>query len=575
MGAATAAAVAMPSSAVAQEVEPQVVTNAEAAPTTIAADPAAASTEVAQTPPGLPQEIVIQAPEGTKIIVQDSNQAAPANQSSGMSPLQIGLSVAGLGLMGFMIYQAWKASSQMNGGAGVGAAGDGKSPFRIGKSNKSFKDVAGIPEAKEELMEVVDFLKNPGRYQQLGGKVPGGVLLEGPPGTGKTLLAKAVAGEAGVNFLEINGSGFVEKYVGVGAARVRELFAEARRMKPCVIFIDEIDAVGGQRGGGNEAGNSERENTLNALLSEMDGFADSEGVIVLAATNRRDLLDTALTRNGRFDRKVTVDAPNKDGREKILQVHAKGKKLAKDVDLSAVAERTPGMVGADLEAVMNESALMAARSKADEISPKHISEAIDRVAMGPQRKSRILTPKEREVTAWHESGHAILTMALQKNKSLQKVSILPRGPAAGVTWAVDLQDRSMYDRQELYDDICMLLGGRAAEELHFGEITTGASNDLERATALAEAIVCDYGMTELGQVKFSKGGRDKGHHASGETSSAITDKIKAIIDEQYNRAKAILTKQTKAFECLSTSLLDKEELDRDELETMLRPQLVA
>lgn len=472
------------------------------------------------------------------------------------------LPVVGLGLMGYMVYRAVK---QGNGGGDGGNQQMGK----VVKSDKTFKDVAGIPEAKEELMGTVDFLKNPGKYSKLGAKMPRGVLLSGPPGTGKTLLAKAVAGEAGVNFLQTTGSDFVEKYVGVGARRIRDLFEEAKKNMPCVIFIDEIDAVGAQRQGGND-GSRETEQTLNALLTQMDGFNSGDGIIVLAATNRPEMLDSALVRSGRFDTKVSVGVPNREGRKAILEVHAKNKPLANPADLDLVADRTIGMPGADLENILNKAAVSAAREGKDKIELSHLSDAIDTVAMGPQTKSRKLSEYEKKVTAYHEAGHATIGKALPSTGQLQKVSILPRGQAAGVAWINPPDGRSMYAEQDMLDQICMLLGGRAAEELKIGKEFTGPSNDIERATEMAKGMVTTYGMTDLGLIKYTDGrSREKGLLPSQNTQEKIDAAVKQIIDGQYDRAKAILTKNDAAFTNVAEKLIEKEELDRPALEEMM------
>ncbi len=511
------------------------------------------------------------APAAAEAVAPAATQAATqAAASIPWGTIAIGGAVA-VGF-GFMVYNMMKNAG---GGGGLTDLGDNDSGATAAKSNKTFADVAGATEAKASLMETVDFLKNPDKYKKMGAKPPRGVLLSGPPGTGKTLLAKAVAGEAKVNFLEINGSAFEEKLVGVGASRVRALFKEAREKAPCVVFIDEIDAIGGKRDGG--LGQNTHIQTLNALLSQMDGFATDEGVVVLAATNRPDSLDSALVRSGRFDRKVTVDRPNAEARLAILNVHARNKPIENKEDLKFIADRTTGLVGADLENIMNEAAISAVRQGKEKISLQMMSEAIDTVVMGPQLKSKVLSPEEREYTAYHEAGHAILSVALPSNGDLQKVTILPRGQAAGVTWTVPTDNKSMYKESELLDRIAMLMAGRAAEDLKFdGKIATGASNDIERATDIAKGMVMTYGMTELGQVKFSDpNARDAGLAVSDTQNKAINDKVVSILDEQYDRAKDIIKKNEGKWTELSVGLLAKEEIDKPELDAMLKGQVHA
>ena len=492
--------------------------------------------------------------------------AASTGASTAMSVLGTLVPIAGLGLMGYMVYRMIK-----QGGGGGDNMGGKMDSGKVTKSDKTFADVAGIPEAKEELMFTVDFMKNPEKYAKLGAKVPRGVLLSGPPGCGKTLLAKATAGEAGVNFLQCTGSDFVEKYVGVGAKRVRDLFDEAKKNMPCIIFIDEIDAVGGTRTGG-DGGNRETEQTLNALLTQMDGFNSKDGIIVMAATNRPEMLDSALVRSGRFDSKVTVNPPNREGRRKILDVHAKNKPLADVKDLDIVADRTTGMVGADLENIMNKAATSAAREGTESITLAHLSDAIDTVAMGPQAKSRRLDEFEKKVTAYHEAGHATVSKALPSNGMLMKVSILPRGQAAGVCWTNPVDNKSMYSRQDLEDHICMLLGGAAGEELKIGKNFTGPSNDIERATEAAKGMVMTYGMNdELGKIKYADPrSREKGLAPSQDTQKEIDEAIQTIMHTQWERAKAILQHNDAQYSNLAETLIQKEELDRPELEQIMQ-----
>ncbi|MHB9131851.1 MAG: ATP-dependent zinc metalloprotease FtsH [Armatimonadota bacterium] len=442
----------------------------------------------------------------------------------------------------------------------------------------TFDDVAGVEEAKLELMEVVDFLKNPKKFSALGARIPKGVLLLGPPGCGKTLLARAVAGEAGVPFFHISGSDFVEMFVGVGASRVRDLFEQAKAHKPCIIFIDEIDAVGRQRFAGFGGGHDEREQTLNQLLVEMDGFDANSGVILIAATNRPDVLDPALLRPGRFDRRVTVDPADLNGRRAILEVHSKGKPIDDDVSLEVLARRTPGFSGADLANMLNEAALMAARYNKTRIEMEDMENAIDRVVAGPERKSRLISDKEKAIIANHEVGHALLAELLEFADPLHKVSILPRGQALGYTLSLPLEDKYLTSRSELIDDVTVLLGGRAAEELAFGEITTGAHNDLERATAIARAMVMEFGMSEsLGPRVLGKRqsqvflGRDimEDRDYSEETAMKIDHEVKRIVEESYQRAKEILRKHAEQTQRIVAVLLEKEALGSEEVQELL------
>src|SRR5438132_108390 len=438
----------------------------------------------------------------------------------------------------------------------------------------TFADVAGADEAVEELQEIKEFLEAPAKFQQMGAKIPKGVLLYGPPGTGKTLLARAVAGEAGVPFFSISGSDFVEMFVGVGASRVRDLFEQAKTSAPAIIFMDEIDAVGRHRGAGLGGGHDEREQTLNQLLVEMDGFDTKAGVILVAATNRPDILDPALLRPGRFDRQIVVDRPDLEGRRAILNVHAKGKPLAKDVDLDVLARRTPGFTGADLANLMNEAALLAARAGAKDIGMAQMEESIDRVIGGPERKTRLISDKEKRVIAYHEGGHALVGHVLPNADPIHKVSIIPRGRALGWTLSLPVEDKYLVTRSELRDDLAMLLGGRTAEELIFEDPTTGAQNDIEKATQIARAMVTEYGMSDLlgpQQLGQKSGevflGRDFGHQAnySEEVASSIDAEVRRIIDEAHSRARAILTVHRETLDQLAAALVEKETLDTPEL----------
>ena len=441
-----------------------------------------------------------------------------------------------------------------------------------------FSDVAGIDEAVEELQEVRDFLSEPERYRKMGAKIPHGVLLVGPPGTGKTLLAKAVAGEAGVPFFSISGSDFVEMFVGVGASRVRDLFKQAKEAAPCIIFIDEIDAVGRQRGAGLGGGHDEREQTLNQLLVEMDGFEDNSAVILIAATNRPDILDPALLRPGRFDRRVTVDRPDVSGRQKILGVHAANKPLASDVDLERIAKITPGFTGADLANLMNESALLAARRRKEKVGRDEVEEAMERVMAGPERKSRVMSQKEREVIAFHESGHALVGHVLENSDPIHKISIIARGQALGYTMQVPEQDHFLSSRDEMLDQIAVLLGGRTAEELFCGDITTGASNDLERATKIAREMVTRYGMSEeLGTQVFGEAqhevflGRDyaQKNDYSAETAKRIDDEVERIMREGHDRAREVLSARGDQMRTMAEVLLDRETVEGPAVDALL------
>ncbi len=435
----------------------------------------------------------------------------------------------------------------------------------------TFDDVAGIDEAKQELMEIVDFLKNTKKYVALGAKIPKGILLTGPPGVGKTYLARAVAGEAGVPFYHISGSDFVEMFVGVGAARVRDLFETAKAHRPCLIFVDEIDAVGRQRGAGLGGGHDEREQTLNQLLVEMDGFDANQGVIMIAATNRPDVLDPALLRPGRFDRQIVVDSPDAKGREMILNIHGKGKPFDSDVEMGVVAKRTPGFTGADLANALNESALLTARRNKTKIGMDEIEEALDRVMVGPARRSRVIIDKDREITAYHEAGHAIVGELLPHCDPVHKVTILPRGMALGLTWSLPDTEKLHVSRSELLDDIAMCLGGLVAEEVVYGERWTGAVSDLDRVTRIARAMVCEFGMSEkLGTLALGRRsrnpflGRDmmEDRDYSEEVARLIDEEVRHIVDGQHQRAREILSNNKERMDSIVHSLLEHETIDR-------------
>lgn len=471
-------------------------------------------------------------------------------------------------------------------GPGSQAMNFGKSKARVQmdpQTQVTFGDVAGIEQAKLELNEVVDFLKNADRFTAVGAKIPKGVLLVGPPGTGKTLLAKAVAGEAGVPFFSISGSEFVEMFVGVGASRVRDLFEQAKQNAPCIVFIDEIDAVGRQRGAGLGGGNDEREQTLNQLLTEMDGFEGNTGIIIIAATNRPDVLDAALLRPGRFDRQVVVDRPDYAGRLEILNVHSRGLTLSKDVELEKIARRTPGFTGADLSNLLNEAAILAARRNLTEISMDEINDAIDRVLAGPEKKDRVMSEKRKTLVAYHEAGHALVGSLMPDYDPVQKISIIPRGRAGGLTWFTPSEDRmdsGLYSRSYLQNQMAVALGGRIAEEIIFGEeeVTTGASNDLQQVARVARQMVTRFGMSDrLGPVTL---GRQQGNMFLGrdiaaerdfseETAAAIDDEVRNLVDQAYRRAKNVLVNNRQVLDRLAQSLVDKETVDAEELQQML------
>ncbi len=467
----------------------------------------------------------------------------------------------------------------MNGSQGAGnkTMSFGKSKARLmgseDRNKVTFEDVAGVDEEKEELEEIVEFLKNPRKFTDMGARIPKGVLLVGQPGTGKTLLAKAVAGEAGVPFFIISGSDFVEMFVGVGASRVRDLFEEAKKKAPCIIFIDEIDAVGRQRGAGLGGGHDEREQTLNQLLVEMDGFGTNEGVIVLAATNRPDVLDKALLRPGRFDRQIVVSAPDVKAREQILEVHAKKKRLAEDVDLKTIAKNTSGFAGADLENVLNEAALLAARRNLNEIGMKEIEDAMVKVTMGPEKKTRVRSEKENKLVAYHEAGHAVVSRFLPTQDAVHQISIVPRGMAGGYTMYRPTEDKSFMSKTEMEENIVSLLGGRVAEKLILDDISTGASNDIERATKIARSMVTKYGMSDrVGAIMLGSTqeevflGRDfaQSKEYSEETAAIIDEETKKIIDTAYNTAEEILKQNIDKLHKVAGILLEKEKIDGDE-----------
>ncbi len=481
----------------------------------------------------------------------------------------------------FVIFIIILAKSLQAGGSQAMSFGKSKAKMLLdSKVKTTFKDVAGIDEEKKELEEIVDFLKNGEKYIKLGARIPKGVLLVGPPGTGKTLMAKAVAGEAGVPFFSISGSDFVEMFVGVGASRVRDLFEQAKKHQPCIIFIDEIDAVGRQRGAGLGGGHDEREQTLNQLLVEMDGFDENTNIIVIAATNRPDILDNALLRPGRFDRQIYINAPDVKGREEILKVHAKNKQLEPDVDLKVLAKRTPGFTGADLQNLLNESALLAARNNESKISMEDIDNSIDRVIAGVEKKSRVLTDEDKELTSYHEVGHALIDKLLKDANELHKVSIIPRGMALGVTWTRPKDEKVHVSKAKLLAKITVSLGGRAAEEIVYGpdRVSTGASQDLINVTNIARKMVTAWGMSEkLGTMAYGKNeenvfmGRDFGHQRdySEQVAYEIDTEIKQIVDERYALAKELLNQNRDMLEAISRELLEKETIDEKEFEEIM------
>lgn len=480
-----------------------------------------------------------------------------------------------------IIVGLWFMLMNQSGAGGGKVMNFGKSRARRYDEEKlkiTFKDVAGADEAKQELEEVVEFLKSPQKYNDLGAKIPKGVLLYGPPGTGKTLLAKAVAGEAGVPFFSISGSDFVEMFVGVGASRVRDLFDQAKKSAPCIVFIDEIDAVGRQRGAGLGGGHDEREQTLNQLLVEMDGFSANEGIIMIAATNRPDILDPALLRPGRFDRQIVVDRPDIKGRKEILKVHVKGKPIGDDVELEVIAQRTPGFTGADLSNLVNEAALLTARRDKKVINMPEMEEAAERVIMGPERKSRVISDKEKRLTAYHEGGHTVVGMLLEHTDPVHKVTIIPRGRAGGYTLSLPKEDKYYATRSEMLDELKVLLGGRVAEALVLKEISSGASNDLQRATALARQMICEYGMSDnIGPVTFGHRqdqvflGRDiaRDKDYSEEVAAEIDKEVRSFMEDAYAATEKLLNEHLDTLHVIAQALIEHETLEEDEIKELV------
>ena len=485
----------------------------------------------------------------------------------------------------FAVFAVWMLN-RMNGANGANAKAFEFSKSRAkleGKIRVRFNDVAGCDEEKQEMAEIIDYLKYPKKFEKMGARIPKGILLSGHPGTGKTLLAKAVAGEANVPFYSISGSDFVEMFVGVGASRVRDMFKKAQQTAPCIIFIDEIDAVGRQRGAGFGGGHDEREQTLNQLLVEMDGMEENTGVVVIAATNRPDVLDPALLRAGRFDRQITVALPDRKGREAILHVHARNKKFVKDLDLGALAKRTPGFSGADLENVLNESAILAVRENKDEISMKQIDEAIDRVMMGPAKVSRTYDDKTKKLVAYHESGHAIIGLFLENAQVVQKVTIIPRGQAGGYNLMTPKEEKMMHTKNDLLDTITSYMGGRTAEELFFDDITTGASNDIQNATNIAKDMVTLYGMSDLGPIKYNAGnenvflGRDynQPNNVSGEVAYEIDQEVRKIINTCHTKARQIIEAHKTELETIAHALMEYETLTAEQIQRVVKGEDIS
>ena len=496
---------------------------------------------------------------------------APSNNVEWLSIIPVVLLV-----VLFLVFLFVFTQQSQGGGGGRGVMNFGKSRAKIASPDAkkvTFKDVAGADEEKAELEEIVDFLKLPAKYIEMGARIPKGVLLVGPPGTGKTLLAKAIAGEAGVPFFSISGSDFVEMFVGVGASRVRDLFQEAKKNAPCIVFIDEIDAVGRQRGAGLGGGHDEREQTLNQLLVEMDGFGVNEGIIMIAATNRPDILDPALLRPGRFDRQIVVGAPDVKGREEILKVHTKKKPLSEDVNLEVLAKRTPGFSGADLENLSNEAALLSVRRSKKQIGMLEMEEAITRVIAGPEKKSRVISEHDRKLTAYHEAGHAVVMRLLPNADPVHEISIIPRGRAGGYTMHLPTEDRAYTSKSRLKDEMVGLLGGRVAEHLILGDISTGAKNDIDRASDIARSMVMEYGMSDkIGTISYGSDqnevflGRDlgRGRNFSEEIGAEIDKEIKSLIDEAYNKAETLLKENIEKLHAVAGALLEKEKLEGQE-----------